>query len=426
MANNSPTIAIIGAGPFGLAIAAHLRYRGLDFRIFGTPMHRWRAQMPAGMFLKSAGFASNLGEPTGHHTLERFCAEATLPYANVPVSLETFNRYASAFQQSLVPMVEDVLVTALDRQADGFELRLATGEQVSARKVVIATGLSHTSYIPLELAGLPTDLLSHSSAHHDLTWFKGREVVVIGAGQSALETAALLNEGGANVTLVTRQSSIVWNAVPSPRQQSLWKRVTEPESALGGGVKIWFCANFPAAFHRLPAPLRVEMVRRLLDPAGAHWLRERVKDRFPILLSHSVHRAEARGARVMLQVRGPDGHTRHLTPDHIVAGTGYRFAAQSLPFLSQGILSRLHCMYQPSRVALGGGAPSLSRNFESSVSDLYFTGLASTYSFGPVMRFLYGAHYTAERISRSIASALGHDRSFVPVVLVPASNRKTS
>jgi hypothetical protein len=130
-----------------------------------------------------------------------------------------------------------------------------------------------------------------------------------------------------------------------------------------------------------------------------------------------VRHAEARGARVVLQITGRDGHTRYLTADHVVAATGYRFAVRSLPFLSQRILGQLHCVHQ---------IPSLSRNFESSVPGLYFSGLASTYSFGPVMRFLYGAHYTAQRVSRSIAADLGHDLSFAPVVLTPASSRKAS
>ena len=67
---NNCQLAIVGAGPYGLSIAAHLRERGVNFRIFGTPMRTWREQMPRGMLLKSDGFASNLSDPqpvlTGH------------------------------------------------------------------------------------------------------------------------------------------------------------------------------------------------------------------------------------------------------------------------------------------------------------------------------------------------------------------------
>src|SRR6266540_4232812 len=74
------TVCIIGAGPYGVSIAAHLRSIGIDFRIFGISMHRWRAQMPIGMFLKSEGRGSSLSDPTGHHTLARYCTEEGLQY----------------------------------------------------------------------------------------------------------------------------------------------------------------------------------------------------------------------------------------------------------------------------------------------------------------------------------------------------------
>jgi FAD-dependent urate hydroxylase len=108
-------VAIVGAGPFGLSIAA-----GVPFRIFGTPMHRWQAQMPMGMFLKSEGAASSLADPAGRYTLQQFCAEAGLSYGAAPIPLDTFTRYALLFQRRLVPMVEDALVTALDRRPGGL------------------------------------------------------------------------------------------------------------------------------------------------------------------------------------------------------------------------------------------------------------------------------------------------------------------
>lgn len=150
-------------------------------------------------------------------------------------------------------MVEDKLVTALDKRRDGFDLRLASGECISAKSVVIATGLSHAEYIPQELAQLPEQLLSHSSVQHDLSQFKGSDVVVVGAGQSALETAALLNEAQAKVTLLVRGSSIIWNEPPSPGPRSLWERARRPASPLGSGMKnVVLCKCSHAVFP--PAP----------------------------------------------------------------------------------------------------------------------------------------------------------------------------
>jgi cation diffusion facilitator CzcD-associated flavoprotein CzcO len=85
-------VAIVGAGPYGLSVAAHLRGAGVSYRQFGLPMHLWRDAMPRGMFLKSQGFASNLSDPERSHTLEAFCAKTGRPYASygLPVALDTF------------------------------------------------------------------------------------------------------------------------------------------------------------------------------------------------------------------------------------------------------------------------------------------------------------------------------------------------
>ncbi|MCP3459235.1 NAD(P)-binding domain-containing protein [Bradyrhizobium sp. CCGUVB23] len=417
-------VAVIGAGPFGVSTAAYLRSRGVEFRIFGSPMHRWRTQMPAGMFLKSEGFASNLADPIGRCTLQQFCNEEALPYEDARVSLETFTRYAVSFQQRLVPMVEDVLVTMLDRQTHGFRLRLATGEEVRAKKVVVATGLSHAEYIPAELAKLPAELLSHSSDHHHLDRFTGREVLVIGSGQSALETAALLNEAQAKVTLLVRRGSIEWHGVPTPGPRSLWQRLRRPASPMGNGLKVWLCAAAPTAFYHLPEQIRVDVVRtygerrgtrlEVLGPSGSWWLKERVVGRVPILLGHGVREAEAKGSKVGLRVDGPDGASRHLTADHVIAATGYRYNVGSLPFLGPRLISELRCVQE---------APSLSPSFESSIPGLYFAGIASAYNFGPVMRFLCGTDYAARRISSDIARQQSRSRSSVSAGLASARNR---
>jgi thioredoxin reductase len=388
-------VAIVGAGPFGLSVAAHLRSDGVDFRIFGSPMHRWLAQMPRGMFLKSEGCASNLFEPAGEYTLKRYCAERGVPYAGygTPVSLETFAQYGLAFQRRLVPTVENVMVARLERRSDAFELQLANGESLKASKVVVATGMSHTAYVPPALARLPGEVLSHSCAHHDFSAFKGRDVTVIGGGQSALETAALLHEAGCGVRLVVRRPSVAWAGAPSLARRSLRERMRRPMSNLGPGLGPWLYSNAPMLFHHLPRGMRIARVRKALGPAGAWWLKDRVAGRLPIVLGHCVHSAETQGDRVRLYLGGQDGGLRELTTDHVIAATGYRFALRSLPLLSERLLSQVRSLQD---------TPILSRNYESSVPGLYFTGLASANQFGPAMRFLHGAYFTAQCISRHI------------------------
>src|SRR5271168_5328523 len=110
-------VGIIGAGPYGLSVAAHLRRTGVAFRIFGRPMDSWLAHMPKGMMLKSDGFASDLYDPDRHLPLRQFCSERGIEYADtgIPVRIETFVDYGLAFQERLVPQLEDKLVSSVDR-----------------------------------------------------------------------------------------------------------------------------------------------------------------------------------------------------------------------------------------------------------------------------------------------------------------------
>jgi hypothetical protein len=389
-------VAIIGAGPYGLSVAAHLCSRNIEFRIFGVAMGAWRTNMPPGMFLKSEGCASNLSDPLGLCTLEQYCANHYSPYAacGVPIPIDLFTRYGLWFQQSLVPTIEEASVRLLDRSGSGFRIDLGTGETFRARRVVVATGISNTAYVPPVLAHLPSELASHSSEYQKLNVCRGREITVVGAGQSALETAALLHEGGAQVQLVARRPEIRWNPPPCLARRPLRQRLERPSSHLGEGLGPWFYSNAPMVFRYLPSPVRISRVRKSLGPAGAWWLKDRAAHRFEIMTGYSVAAAECLQERVMLRLKSTNGTSRDLTTDHVIAATGYRFALQQLPFLTKPLLSELRSVAQ---------APILSSNFESSIPDLYFTGLASANQFGPVMRFLDGADYTAQCISRHIA-----------------------
>lgn len=356
--------------------------------------------MPKGMFLKSEGRASNLSAPGGH-TLAQYCADRGIRYGDTgePVSLEVFTQYALAFQRDLVPSVEEVMVAQVEHSSEGFHLTLANGERARARHVIIATGLDHAAYVPPELHGLPSELLSHSSDHSDLSGFRWKEVVVIGGGQSAIESAALLFEEGAFVQLLVRAPSLLWNSGPRNSPPSLYQRVRTPPSALGSGLQLWAYANAPQLFRYLPQAARFDRVKNVLGPAGAWWLKERVVGRIPVLLRHSVFKAKVQGGRAILEAAGSDGKIRPITADHVFAATGYRFTLDRLPFLSPDL---------KSLVRVEAGKPVLSSYLESSVPGLYFTSLASANSFGPAMRFLHGADYTARRISRRIAGQQRH------------------
>ena len=393
-------VAIVGAGPYGLSLAAHLRAAGVDYRHFGLPMQLWRSAMPQGMFLKSQGFASNLSDPGGTHTLEAFCGQTGRPYASygLPVALDTFVSYGQWFQSGLGLAVEEVLVTSLARLNGGFELTLATGERLAARRVVVAIGVQHFGYVPPPLSSLPSSVCTHSSAHTDLGAFRGREVVVVGAGQSALETAALLHEQGASVQVLAREKKLAWNGVPLALDRPLLQRLKEPESGLGSGWGTWLYSNHPDLFRHLPRSTRVYRARTALGPAGASWLRERVIGQFPVRPGHSVTSAELQDGRVRLGVAADGGTSSELTADHVIAGTGYRTDLTRLQFLDDGLRPALRTL---------AGSPVVGGDYQSPVAGLYFMGPAVAPSFGPVMRFVFGSRHAATVVARQLARTAG-------------------
>jgi FAD-dependent urate hydroxylase len=395
---SSTEVAIVGAGPYGLSVAAHLRRHGRPFRIFGTPMRSWRANMPAGMFLKSEGCASSLSDPAGSYTLKAHCQQHGLRYGDygVPVPLETFHDYGLAFQQRFVPEVEVTDVVGLDHASDGYKLQTASGESLTARSVVLAVGISHFAHIPQPLARLPQELVSHTSHHRDFDAFAGRQVTIIGAGQSALESAALAREQGADVRVLVRRPAVAWNADPDPWPRPLAKRLRWPMTGLGPGWRHSFYCNAPWAFHRLPERTRLRTVDTALGPAGAWWLKERLMGQVTLLTGHAVCGVEADGDRVRLRVERQDGALVDWTTEHVIAGTGYRVDLDRLGFLSEQLRAGLRRVRR---------APLLSPTFESSAPGLYFLGLASAYSLGPMMRFVYGADYSARRLVDQLLAA---------------------
>ncbi|HWY53262.1 MAG TPA: NAD(P)-binding domain-containing protein [Terriglobales bacterium] len=397
--------AIIGAGPYGLSVAAHLRRSGIPFRIFGRPMDSWVAHMPKGMMLKSDGFASNIYDPENAFTLKQFCAERGIEYgdAGVPVRLETFAAYGLAFKDRMVPELEDKLVVSVDRLRDGFQLQLEDGERIQARSVVLAIGITHFDYVPETLAHLPAEFLSHSARHHELEPFRGRNVVVIGGGSSALDLAGLLREAGAHVELVSRRQELKFHSRPTGKPRSRWQQVRHPQSGLGPGMRSRFFANSPLAFHYLPERLRVEAVRRTLGPSGGWFIRDKVMGKVPLHLGCTPRTAVAQNGKVHLSVQAADGSERKIMTEHVIAATGYKVNLERLTFLSLEIRSQLKTV---------GGSPVLSSSFESSVPGIYFVGVAAANSFGPVMRFAFGAGFAARRLTQTMAKALA--RSPVP------------
>ncbi|MFE0252795.1 NAD(P)-binding domain-containing protein [Streptomyces sp. NPDC059010] len=401
-------VAVIGAGPYGLSVAAHLRARQVPYRIFGEPMEGWCSHMPREMYLKSSPFASSISAPASGHGLGDFRAEEGRPQGRErePVPLSEFVRYGLWFQRNCVPDLERTAVRHVDRSRAGrYRVTLDSGDEFTARSVVVATGVNPFAYIPRELTELRDDgLVSHTADHTDLSVFEGRHVIVVGGGQSALETSALLNEAGARPAVVARTSPSFGPPPEADRAQDrpLHARLLWPEAAMGTGWPLVVCSRGPSAIRHLPARIRAHLLRTVLGPSGAWWLRERVQGRVPVLSGRSLHSAARENGGVRLSVRNPGGDVETLYADHVIAGTGYLVDVDRVELLSAEVRRAVRkSAPEPPQLA---GAPQLSADFQSSVPGLYFAGLAAAPTFGPLLRFVCGTGFAARRISTALAA----------------------
>ena len=385
---------IIGAGPYGLSLGAHLKARGLNFRIAGSVMGAWTDNMPEGMYLKSEGFASSLFEPSGAFTLGAYCAEQGIPYAHtgIPVSKDVFIRYGAAFQKRFLPHLENRMATAVSRTRDGYLTSFADGGHIASRQVVVAAGVGNYSQLPDFASQLPAKLCSHSSAHHDFGRFAGRTVAVIGGGSSAMDVAAALRRRGAHATVIARRKSVRFQTPLG--QRSLRDKIRAPMTSLGPGWKSVLCTRAPMVFHHMPDRFRSEIVRRYLGPAPAWFVRDEVEGHVTIMTGTVVAGAREEAGRVQLTTRDAAGASATLVVDHVICATGYKVVVSRNAFLNEAMAGAIRDV---------GGAPKLTRNFETSLPGLYFIGPAAANSFGPVMRFAAGAEFTARRLSRHLA-----------------------
>jgi cation diffusion facilitator CzcD-associated flavoprotein CzcO len=397
------SVAVVGAGPYGLSLAAHLAETGIDFRIFGRPMESWLRHMPKGMLLKSEPFASNLADPEDHFTLERYCDERSVPNSErSPVRLETFCDYALAFQKLYAFRLENTQVTSIERAGALFLLRLENGATATARRVVLALGVGPFQYLPEVLSALPRGAVSHSFNCNDLSVFKRARVAVIGGGSSAIDVAALLREQGSDVRLISRRASLKFSgtAPETETRPSLWRRLRHPQSGLGPGLRSRFSTDAPLLIHALPKKLRLEFSRRHLGPGASGVMKDRLVGKVPVLLERELVAAASENGEVALTLRKRDGQkseTEIVRVDHVIAATGFRTDVRRLELLSPSLRTQISAFEH---------TPILNSSFESSVPGLYFIGSAAAPNFGPLLRFAFGARFAARRVSLALIRSL--------------------
>jgi len=381
--------AIIGAGPYGLSLAAHLAAAGADFRIFGKPLTSWRENMPKGMMLKSDGFASNLSSPDAASTLKAWCADRDVEYHDqlIPVPLSVFVDYSASFQKRYVPGLEESQVISLARSSRGFTLWLDNGDSLEAANVVLAVGINWFQNVPAPLRGLSPEFLSHSFGHRDLAQFSGKRVLILGAGASAVNAAVMAQEDNVDAALVARANAIQFHTAPDPDAVSWLKTITHPPSGIGPGWRSFLCSNAPRLFRRMPDAFRLRATRRHLGPESGWFMQGKL--RAQQYLGHEIEGARAEGGRIVLITR-KEGQRAEIVADHIIAATGFRPDLRRLGFMDGTLREQIAHLEH---------TPRLSDRFETSVPGLYVMGVLAANTFGPLMRFMVGAEYAAPRVA---------------------------
>lgn len=397
-------VAILGAGPYGLSAAAHLNtVKGLDVCSFGEPMSFWQRNMPVGMLLRSGWDATHIASPNRSLTLEAF-KKATHNHFSSPVPLDRFVEYGLWYQRQAVPNLDHRKIVRIESQAKGFGLTLEDGETIRTSRVVIAGGIGLFAWRPPEFTGLPSSLASHTSECYEFKKFAGKQVLVIGCGQSALESAALLHEAGAEVEIVARARHIRWlgglvsRTIHSGLGPKLSQFLYAPTDVGPAGISQIVAR--PDLTRRFPRPLQDWLRKRSIRPAGAGWLVARLQS-VPMKLGHCVVSAVPLGER--LSVKLDDGSNR--TVDHMFFGTGYRVDVAKYEFFSPQLVQSISCFR---------GYPRLREGFESSVPGLHILGAPAVWSFGSLMQFVVGTHYSSQALLRRIAGKTAGNQ--LPVV----------
>jgi len=385
--HNNSTV-IIGAGPYGLSVAAHLRANNLPVHVLGKPMEFWQ-KMPPKMYLKSFWSAVSLSSPKGKYSINEYAA-LTHTHEQQPIPLPYFLDYCRWFQEHTVPEIDPTYIQSLRQDGQIFQLDLIDGRTLEANNVVVATGIAPFAHIPAYARDLPPTLTSHTQAHTDLSDFSGRHVLVVGRGQSALEYAALLHEVGAFVEVVAR-GPIIWINRKLYDRGGPARHIFYPPSDVGPPGINWL-VSFPLIFRRFSEKTRYMMDRRAIRPAGAQWLRPRVEGQVRLTPNTEIVKATPLGQGLRCELS--DGTIREI--DHLLLGTGYEARIDKLTFLDPALCQQ---------VREKDDSPLQNAWFESSVPHLYFVGAIAGYTFGPLCRFVVGAGTAAKQISRHIAQS---------------------
>ena len=366
-------VLIIGAGPYGISLAAHAVAKGLNYRLLGYPMDFWKNQMPQNMFIRTPHELVNFSDPKGKFTLQRF-SEETGTKIESPLLRTIFVEYANWFIQKTGVQFTPELVNNLKYNGKTYSVSTDKGNLFDAKNIVVATGIGHFKYVPEILKELPESLVSHTSGYTSFEQFKGKDIIVFGSGQSAWEAAALLYEEKANVELIYRRNEPSF-IKPNKNQEQLLR----------------FIGNI---FYKFPSFLKKKLweIGSQTVPI-AEFLRPYVQNKVIETSGAIIDFVEEKNGKIKVSLS--NGTERIV--DHIITASGYKMDIVKLPFLDDNLKQRI------AREEDNSYLPKLNKDFESNLNGLYFAGPLTSHSHGPTFRFILGLGKTSKTIINSIS-----------------------
>jgi cation diffusion facilitator CzcD-associated flavoprotein CzcO len=382
-------LLIIGAGPFGLALAAQAQHDHIQHVIVGRSMEFWRANMPKGMFLRSA--CDWHLDPQNVHTIEAFLqSQGKIPKDVEPLSLDFYLTYTDWFQKQKNIQSLPVYVERLDSSNDHFAATTVDGDVITAKNVVLAPGFRHFTHIPEDLkAKLPAGNFQHTCEYVDFSDAVNKRYLIVGGRQSAFEWAALLLEAGAaEIHLSHRHASPAYAVADWSWVKPLVDNMVED----------------PNWFRRLSQKEKDDISYRMWSEGRLKiepWLESRLRtERVKVWPQTEIMSCIANESGE-LEVRLTNGET--ITVDQIVLATGYKVDIARLPILAAGNLLE--------QIETRNGFPLLDDHFQSSVPGLFITSMPATQDFGPFFGFTNSVRTSARLIIAKLCSESATCRS---------------
>ncbi len=374
-------LLIIGAGPFGLALAAYANHLGISHVIAGKPMEFWKNNMPEGMYLRSMSDWSL--DPTEKASIMNYLGILKKTPADVePLSRDFYLEYCQWFQDQARIRSLPLYVSHLKKEDDHFHATFENGDGIEAKKVVVSIGMGYFKNQPSELTALlPKGRYSHTCDAVQLNGQKGKRVLILGGRQSAFEWTALLNDAGAaEVHLVHRHESPKFT-------ESDWTWV----SPLVDGM-----VTDPAWFRNLPQEEKDAISQRMWGEGRLKvepWLEKRVKKASTHIHEKAALASCTELADGSMEIKLDNGAA--FIVDEIILATGYKVDLKKIPFLEGSLLNKIFT---------SNGFPVLDEHFQTSVNGLYFTSMPAGQDFGPFFGFTISVRASAKIIGNSISN----------------------